>query len=171
MWDAYCISGESVFFYGEGVPRAIQCSLENPTPTFYYILARTFRQQKLQAKHDQNVWRETSDYRSFRQNTTNVFCENLPPTEASGKTRPKCLARNFGPQKPQARHSQNVWQEASVYRSLKQNTTNMSGKKHSFTEASGKTRPKCLARSFRLQKLQTKHVPAMRAHEETIGKP
>jgi hypothetical protein len=126
-------------------------------------LARTFRLQKLpagqklQAKHDQHVWQEPSVSRSFRQNTTKMSGKNLPSPEASGKTRPKCLARSFGPQKPQAKHDQNVWQEASVYRSFRQNTIKMSGKKLRSTEASGKTRPKCLARSFRLQKLQAKH--------------
>ena len=98
----------------------------------------------------------TSIYRSLRQDTINMSGVNPPPTEASGKTQPKCLARSVGLQKPQAKHDQHVWQEASVYRSFRQNTIKMSGKKRPSTEASGKTRPKCLARSFGLQKPQAK---------------
>ena len=103
-------------------------------------LARNFGLQKLQSKHDRNVWRELSAYRSFRQKTIKMSGKNHRSTEASGKTRPKCLARNFGLLKPQAKHDLNVWQEASVYRSFRQNMTKMSGKKLPSTEASGKTR-------------------------------
>ena len=84
--------------------------------------ARTFRLQKLQVKHGQNVWQGTSVHRSLRQDIAKMSGKKLRSTEVSSKTRPTCLARSIRLRKLQAKHDQNVWQEASVYRSFRQNT-------------------------------------------------